>query len=125
VVDQRRHEHARELARARDLRVAAAHDRHDEALLRLHREAEVVAVEVDDRVAVEARVQLRDLLQRFRARLQHLRDERREVDLGEVALLDPRHRGNRVRAGHVLGDQPANAAQRLAPALSLADVSGV
>ena len=47
-------------------RVAAAHDRHDEPGVGLHREAEVVAVEVDDRVAVEARVQLGELAQRQR-----------------------------------------------------------
>jgi len=38
--------------------VAAAHHRHDEPLVGLHRDPEVVAVEVDDLVALEPRVQL-------------------------------------------------------------------
>ena len=41
-------------------RVAVAHDRDDESLIRLDGDAEVVAVEIDDLVALEARVQLRD-----------------------------------------------------------------
>ena len=42
-------------------RVAVAHDGHDEALLGLHRDADVVAVEQHELVAVDARVQLREL----------------------------------------------------------------
>ena len=48
-------------------RVAAADDRDDEALVGLDGDAQVVAVEVDDLVAVEARVQLGELLQRLGA----------------------------------------------------------
>ena len=81
-------------------------------------DAEVVAVEVDDLVALEPRVQLRELLQRLRAGLEHRRDEQLEVDVREVALLDPGHgRHLAVRARHVLGDQAAHAAQRLPPSL--------
>ena len=47
--------------------VAAADDRHDEALVGLDGDAEVVAVEVDDLVALEPRVQLGELLQRLGA----------------------------------------------------------
>ena len=54
-------------------RVAVTDDRDDESVLRLDGHAEVVAVEVDDRVSLEARVQLRKLAQRFRAGLQHRR----------------------------------------------------
>ena len=49
-------------------RVAAADDRDDEPVVGLHGDAEVVAVEVDDLVALEPRVQLRELLQRARRR---------------------------------------------------------
>ena len=45
---------------------AAADDRHDEALVRLHGDADVAAVEVDDVVALEAGVQLRELRERAR-----------------------------------------------------------
>ena len=47
-------------------RVAAAHDRHDQAVVGLHRDAEVVAVEQHDLVALEAGVQLGELAQRQR-----------------------------------------------------------
>ena len=48
--------------------VAVAHDGNDEPGVGLHGNAEVVAVEEDDLVALEARVQLRELLQRLGAR---------------------------------------------------------
>ena len=46
------------------LLVRATHDRDDEPLVGLHRDADVVAVEVHDRVPVEPRVELRELDER-------------------------------------------------------------
>ena len=46
---------------ATDFSSAPADDRDDETLLRLHGDADVAALEVDDVVAVEARVQLGEL----------------------------------------------------------------
>src|SRR5581483_9727194 len=95
MVDERRDEHAAELAGARDgerraaqlsrheraragafgepvdigpqlldgARVAGPDDRHDEPPVGLDGDAEVVALEVDDLVALEARVQLRERAQ--------------------------------------------------------------
>ena len=50
-------------------RVDVADDRDDEPLLGLHGDADVVALEQHEVVAVDARVQLRELLQRLRDRL--------------------------------------------------------
>ena len=72
-----------------DLRVAAAHDRHHEPLRGLHGDADVVAIEIDDGVAVEPCVQLRELRQRVGRRLDDGRHELLHVDRLEVALLDP------------------------------------
>ncbi len=97
---------------------AAAHDGHDEPLVGLHGDAEVVAVEVDDLVALEARVQLRELLQGERGRAQHEREELFQVDVREVAFLDVgdgRHLA--VRPRQVLDDLAPHAPHRLAPAL--------
>ena len=47
-------------------RVASADDRYDEALLGLHRDADVVAVEVHEVAVLDACVQLRELAQRLR-----------------------------------------------------------
>ena len=76
----------------------------------LHGDADVVAVEVDDLVSLEPRVQLRELLRATGAHgLEHRR--RRAASRStrlEVALLDPGHRRHlAVRARHVLGDQRA------------------
>ena len=49
-------------------RAAVANDRNDEPGVGLHRDTDVVAVEIDDLVALEPRIQLRKLLKR-RARL--------------------------------------------------------
>ena len=107
---------ARELLERRG--VAAADDRDDEPLVGLHGDAEVVALEVDDLVALEARVQLRVLLERGRDRLERERHELLQVDVGEVALLDERDRRHlAVRPRQVLGDLPPHPAQRLAPPL--------
>ncbi len=54
-------------------RVAGTHDGDDEPLLGLYRDTEVVAVEVDELVALDARIQLGELPQRLRDRLQHER----------------------------------------------------
>ena len=98
--------------------VAASYDGHDEALVGLDGDAEVVAVEVDDLVALETRVQLGELLQRLRGRPQHERQQLLQVDVGEVAFLDVGDGGDlAVRARQVLDDLPADAAHRLAPAL--------
>src|SRR5260221_201852 len=111
------HDVSRELVDA--ARVAAPDNRDDKALLGLHGEPEVVAVEVDDLVALEPGVQLGVLLERLGDRFQHGRDEQLEVDVREVALLDPGDRRNlAVRAGHVLCDQPADAAERLPATLA-------
>ena len=60
--------------------VAAADDRDDESLVGLYGDTDVVALEVDDLVAFEAGVQLRELLERGRGRLQRQRDELLEVE---------------------------------------------
>src|SRR5213078_4302613 len=88
-------------------------------LVCLHRNAEVIPVEVDDLVALESRVQLGELGECLRTRLQGRRDEALEVDVGAVALLDPRHGGYfPVGTRHVLGDQAAHATQGLAPSFT-------
>ena len=83
-------------------RVGAVDDRDDEALLRLDGDAEVVAVEQHELAVVDARVELGELLQRLGDGLDDERHEPLEVDAGEVALLDPRHGGDLVRARQVL-----------------------
>ena len=99
-----------------DFVVAAADDRDDEALVGLHGDADVVAVEVDDLLALEAGVQLGELGERLGDGLERRRHEAAEVDVAEVALLDPRDRRHlAVRAGHVLGDEPPDAAQPFPP----------
>ena len=114
------------LGERRDLRaelvdgllVRAADDRDDETVVRLHCDADVVAVEVDDRVAVEAGVQLGELGERVGACLHDRREHAVERDALEVALLDPCDRRHlAMRARHVLGDHAANAAERLAATL--------
>ena len=93
------------------LLVRAAHDRHDEPFLGLHRDADVVAVEEHDRVPVEPRVELGELDERVRARLHDDREEPVERHVLEVALLDPGHgRHLTVGARHVLGDHAADSA---------------
>ena len=85
--------------------VAASDDRYDEPLLGLDGDPEVVALEIDELVALESSVQLWVLLQRRRGRLQHERHEPAEVDVGEVALLHERDRRNLlVRARESLDD---------------------
>ena len=59
---------------------AGADDGHDEPLVGLHRDAEVVAVEVDDLVAFEPGVQLGELLQRERGRAQHRGEQQLQVE---------------------------------------------
>ena len=99
-------------------RVAVAHDGHDEPLLGLHGDADVVAVEIDELVALDARVQLRELAQRLRDGLQDERQQPLEVDAGEVAFLDPGDgRDLAVRARQVLEHLPLDAADRLAACL--------
>ena len=101
-----------------DFSFARADDRHDEAVVGLHSDPDVVAVEIDDRVAVESRVQLRELGERVGACLHDGREQTVERNALEVALLDPRHRRHlAMRARHVLGDHPADASQRLATPL--------
>ena len=96
--------------------VAAADDGDDEALVGLHGDSEVVAVEVDDLVALEAGVQLRVVGERRRRRLEHERQQQLQVDVREVALLDERDRRHlAVGLRQVLDDLPANPAHGLAP----------
>ncbi len=93
--------------------VAAANDGDDEALVGLDGDAEVVAVEVDDLVALEPGVELRHLLERLRHGAQRHRDQAREVEAGEIALLDVRDGGNLpVRPREVLGDHAPHAPER-------------
>ena len=89
-------------------------DRDDESLLGLHRDADVVAVEIDDRAVLDAGVQLRELLQRLGDRLERERDDPLQVDAGEVAFLDPGDGRNLVRAGEVLEHLALDPANRLA-----------
>ena len=99
--------------------VAVAHDGNEEPGVGLHGNAEVVAVEEDDLVALEARVQLRELLQGLGDGLEHGRHEHVEVDPREVAFLDPGHgRDFAVGSRHVLGDHTPHTPQGLAPSLS-------
>ena len=58
------------------LPVHRAQDRDDEALVRLHGEAQVVTLPEHDLLAVEGRVQLRELLQPRHDRLQEVREVR-------------------------------------------------
>jgi len=100
------------------LRVAAPDHRDDEALFRLDGHSDVVAVEVDDLVPLEARVQLRELAEGVGARLHDCRHEELHGDTLEVALLDPRDgRHFAMGARHVLGDEAPDAAQLLSSAL--------
>ena len=100
-----------------------AHDGNDEPLLGLHGDPEVVALEIDELVVLDARVQLRELAQRLRDRLQHERQEQLHVDAREVALLDPGDRRDlAVRAREVLEHLPLDPADRLAPAVLRPDV---
>ena len=94
-------------------RVAAAHDRHDEAVVRLHGDAEVVAVEEHDLVPLEPRVQLGELAQRQGGCAERPGDERGQVDAREVALLDEGDRRHlAVGARHLLDDQAPHASHR-------------
>ena len=100
------------------LLVRVPDDRHHESVVGLHRNPEVIAVEVQDRVAVEAGVQLGELEERVRAGLDDGRKQRVEWNALEVALLHPRHgRHLAMRTGHVLGDHTTNTAERLASAV--------
>ena len=101
-------------------RVAVPHDRDDEPLLGLHGDADVVAVEVDELVAVDARVQLRELLQRRRDRLQHERQEPLRVDAvkshSSTQVTGGISRCARVRCSNICrlrrGSAPASSACR-------------
>ena len=99
-------------------RVRRPHDRNEEAFVSLYRDADVVAVEVDDLVAFDPCVQLRELSQRQHGRAENGGKQQRHVDVREVALFDV---GDRryfsVCARKVLDDLPAHAADALAPAL--------
>src|SRR6266700_4210277 len=99
-------------------RVAVADDRDDEPLVGLHGDAEVVAVEVDDLVALEPSVQLGHLFERLGHGLERHGDEPLQIDGAEVALLDPRDgRYLGVGPGHVLCDQLPDTAQPFAASL--------
>src|SRR6266700_2880919 len=65
-------------------RVAVADDRDDEPLVGLHGDAEVVAVEVDDLVALEPSVQLGHLFERLGHGLERHGDEPLQIDGAEV-----------------------------------------
>ena len=92
--------------------VGAVDDRDDEPLLGLDRDADVVAVEQHELPVLDARVQLRELAKRLGDGVEHERDEALQVDVREVALLDPGHgRDLAVRARQVLEHLPLDAAQ--------------
>jgi hypothetical protein len=96
------------------------HNGDDEALLGLDGDPDVVPVEVDEVVAVDPRVQLGELRECAGHGLQGQRQELLDVDVREVALLDPRDRRDlAVRPGEVLEHLPLDAADRLAPAVTL------
>ena len=77
----------------------------------LHRDADVDAVEEDDLVVLEPRVELREAHDRRRDRANRVRHEERDVEAGEVAFLDEGDRGNlAVRARHLLADHAADPA---------------
>ena len=85
----------------------AADDGHDEAGVRVDRDAEVVAVEQHDLVVLDPGVQLGELTERRSGGFHRGRDETAEVDTGEVALLDEGDGGNlAVRALDLLHDRP-------------------
>ena len=88
------------------------HHRNDETLLGLDCDADVVAVEQHKFPVVGARVQLRVFAQRLDDRLENERDEALQVDLREVALLDPCHGGDlAVGTRQVLEHLSAHATQ--------------
>ncbi len=98
--------------------VGAVDDRDDEPLLGLDRDADVVAVEQHELPVLDARIQLRELAQRFDDRAENERDEALQVDVREVALLDPGHGGDlAMRARQVLEHLPADAVELYALAL--------
>ena len=100
-------------------RIAAAHDRDDEALLGLDGDAEVVPVEQHDLVPLEPGVELGHLLERQGGGAKRERDEATQVEPRQVALLDPRDgRDLAVRPREVVGDEAADAAERDAAALA-------
>src|SRR5262249_62383681 len=69
-------------------RVDRADDRDEQALGGLHRDADVVTVEVDDLVALEPGVQLRELTQGRGGGLEDGPEEGAEGGVGGVAFLD-------------------------------------
>src|SRR5437764_602582 len=71
------------------LRVDVAHDGDDEALVRLDGDADVAAVEIEEVVALDPRIQLGKLAERAGHGPQGQGEESLHVDVGEVALLDP------------------------------------
>ena len=95
------------------LRRSVADDGDHEPGLGLHRDPEVDVVEVDDLVAVEARVQRGMAAERLDRRAKHERQvacssPRVSERCGEVALLDHGHRRHlAMRAGQMLGDRAA------------------
>jgi hypothetical protein len=99
------------------LRVRTANDRDDEPVVGLDRDTDVVAIEIDDGVTVQPCVQLGELAERVGACLDDGRQKAIQRNVLEVALLDPRDgRHLTMRTRHVLGDEAAHAAKRLAPA---------
>ena len=72
-------------------------------------------------MAVDARVQLRELAESSRDSLQHAWQQQLQVDVAEVGLLDPRDRGDFVRTREVLEHLAANATDGLAPLRRRAD----
>jgi DNA-binding CsgD family transcriptional regulator len=99
--------------------LARADDGDDEAVVRLHRDADVDAVEEHDLVALEPRVELGVAPERACGGVDRVRDEPAEIDAGEVALLNERHgRHLALRAAHLLDDCPPDASHRDTPPLA-------
>ena len=100
---------------------AAADDRDDEPVVGLHRDADVDAVEEDDLVALEPRVELGEPHDRGRDRADRVGDEARDVEAGEVAFLDEGDGGDlAVGARHLLDDRPPDPPHGDAPPVRLA-----
>jgi hypothetical protein len=90
--------------------------RDDESLAGLYGDPDVVALQVDDLVAFEAGVQLRELLERGGGRLQRQWDELLDVESREIALLDERDGGHlAVRPRQVLNDLAPHPTHWLTP----------
>jgi hypothetical protein len=97
--------------------LAAADDGDDQPAVRLHRDADVDALEQHDLVSLEPGVELREPAERRGRGVNRERHEEREVDPAEVAFLDEGDgRDLAVGARHLFDDRTADAADGDPPA---------